>query len=65
MLKTGTAVGIALREQRICKGFLWRYSGVSKEQQFSEQPVVKICCKNVILKILPMQQKMPIFLHQL
>lgn len=46
MLTTGTAVGIALREQRICKGFLWRYSGVSKEQQFSEQPVVKICCKN-------------------
>lgn len=45
-LTTGTAVGIALREQRVCKGFLWRYSGVSKEEQFSEQPVIKICCKN-------------------
>lgn len=43
---TGTAVGIALRENRLCQGFLWRYSGVSKEEQFAEQPVVKICCKN-------------------
>lgn len=23
-----------------------RYSGVSKEEQFAEQPVVKVCCKN-------------------
>jgi len=45
-LTTGTAVGIALRENRQCQGFLWRYSGVSKEEQFAEQPVVKICCKN-------------------
>ncbi len=45
-LTTGTAVGIALRENRVCKGFLWRYSGVSKEEQFAEQPVIKICCKN-------------------
>ena len=43
-LTTGTAVGIALREKRVCKGFLWRYSGVSKEEQYSEQPVIKICC---------------------
>lgn len=43
-LTTGTAVGIALREKRVCQGFLWRYSGVSKEEQFNEQPVVKICC---------------------
>lgn len=41
-----TAVGIAVRENRVCQGFLWRYSGVSKEQQFAEQPVIKICCKN-------------------
>ena len=41
-LTTGTAVGTALRENRSCKGFLWRYTGVSKEQQFSEQPVIKI-----------------------
>ena len=45
-LTTGTAVGIALRENRTCKGFLWRYSGVSKEEQFAEQPVIKISCLN-------------------
>ena len=45
-LTTGTAVGIALRENRICKGFLWRYSGVSKEEQFAEQPVIKTSCLN-------------------
>jgi hypothetical protein len=43
-LTTGTAVGIALRESRVCGGFLWRYSGISKEEQFNEQPVIKICC---------------------
>jgi hypothetical protein len=45
-LTTGTAIGYAVREKRICKDFLWRYSGVSKEEQFAEQPVIKICCKN-------------------
>ena len=45
-LTTGTAIGIAVRENRMCQGFLWRYSGVSKEEQFAEQPVIKICCKN-------------------
>ncbi len=45
-LTTGTAIGYALRESRLCQGFLWRYSGVSKEEQFAEQPVIKICCKN-------------------
>jgi phage anti-repressor protein len=44
-LTTGTAVGIALRENRTCKGFMWRYTGISKEQQFAEQPVIKTCCK--------------------
>ncbi len=43
-LTTGTAIGIALREKRVCQGFLWRYSGVSKEDQFVCQPVVKVCC---------------------
>jgi hypothetical protein len=43
-LTTGTAIGIALREKRVCQGFLWRYTGFSKEQQFSEQAVVKVCC---------------------
>ena len=45
-LTTGTAIGTAIRESRLCKGFLWRYSGVSKEEQFAEQPVIKVCCKN-------------------
>ena len=45
-LTTGTAIGISLREKNLCKGFLWRYSGVSKEEQYSEQPIIKICCKN-------------------
>ena len=45
-LTTGVAVGIAVRENRQCQGFLWRYSGVSKEEQFAEQPVIKFCCKN-------------------
>jgi hypothetical protein len=47
-LTTGTAIGIALREKRQCKGFLWRYSGVSKEDQYSEQPVIKINCKTAV-----------------
>lgn len=45
-LTTGTAIGCAVRESRLCQGFLWRYSGVSKEEQFAEQPVIKFCCKN-------------------
>ena len=43
-LTTGTAIGIAVRESRVCQGFLWRYTGVSKEEQFNEQPVIKVCC---------------------
>jgi len=43
-LTTGTAVGIALREKRQCRGFLWKYTGISKEDQYSEQPVIKVCC---------------------
>lgn len=44
-IKSGSGIGIALRENRQCKGFLWRYTGISKEEQFEEQPVIKICCK--------------------
>jgi hypothetical protein len=43
-LTTGTAIGTALREKRVCKGFIWRYSGISKEDQYADQPVVKVCC---------------------
>jgi len=49
-LTTGTAVGIALREKRVCQGFLWRYAGISKEEQYNEQPVIKICCSTGIKK---------------
>ena len=43
-LTTGTAIGIALREKRQCQGFLWRYSGISQEDQYSDQPVIKVSC---------------------
>jgi hypothetical protein len=45
-LVTGTAIGIALRNKTLCKGFLWRYSGISHDDQFSDQPVIKICCNS-------------------
>jgi hypothetical protein len=41
---TGTAIGIANRTKRVCKGFRWRPTGVSKEQQYDDQPVIKVCC---------------------
>jgi hypothetical protein len=47
-LTTGTAIGIALREKRVCQGFLWRYAGISKEDQYSDQPVTKFNCKTGI-----------------
>jgi len=43
-LTTGTAIGYAVRGKKVCQGFLWRYSGISKEDQYSDQPVIKICC---------------------
>jgi len=43
-LTTGTAVGIALRNKTLCQSFLWRYSGISRDDQYSDQPVIKICC---------------------
>ena len=43
-LTTGSAIGQALREKRVCQGYLWRYSGISKEEQFNEQPIIKVCC---------------------
>ena len=41
---SGSAIGIARRTNRHCQGFLWKYSGISKEDQYSEQPVIKLCC---------------------
>ena len=43
-LTSGTAIGIALRNKTLCKGFIWRYAGISKDDQYSDQPVIKICC---------------------
>ena len=41
---SGQAIGISLREKRVCQGFLWRYTGISKEDQYLPQPVIKVCC---------------------
>lgn len=43
-LTTGTAIGIALRNKTLCRMFLWRYSGISRDDQYSDQPVIKVCC---------------------
>jgi phage anti-repressor protein len=43
-LTTGTAIGVALRNKSVCKGFLWRYSGISKEDQMADQKVIRIKC---------------------
>ena len=43
-LTTGTAIGVALRNKSICQGFAWRYSGISKEDQMLDQPVIRIKC---------------------
>jgi hypothetical protein len=45
-LTTGTAVGIALRNKSLCQGFLWRYSGISAEDQMKDQPVIRIKCES-------------------
>jgi hypothetical protein len=44
-LTTGNAIGVALRNKTICQGFVWRYSGISKEDQMLDQPVIRIQCK--------------------
>ena len=41
---TGSAVGIALRNKKLCKGFLFVYSGLTVDEQFLDQPVIKINC---------------------
>ena len=43
-LTTGTAIGVALRNKSLCQDFLWRYSGISKEDQMLDQPVVRTNC---------------------
>jgi hypothetical protein len=44
-LTTGTAIGVALRNKSLCKGYMWRYSGITNEDQMGDQPVTRICCK--------------------
>jgi hypothetical protein len=41
---TGTSVGIAIRNKSLCKGFLLRYAGISHDEQYKDQPVIKVCC---------------------
>jgi len=43
---TGSAIGIALRNKTLCKGYLFRYAGISDDDQMKDQPVIKICCSN-------------------
>ena len=43
---TGSAVGIALRNKKLCRGFIFRYAGISNEDQYKDQPVIKICCSD-------------------
>jgi hypothetical protein len=47
-LTSGSGIGISLRNHTLCKGFLWRYAGISQEDQYACQPVIKICCKTGI-----------------
>lgn len=44
-LTTGTAIGIALRNKSLSQGYMWRYSGISKDDQMKDQPVIRINCK--------------------
>ena len=43
-LTSGTAIGIALRNKKVCINYLWRYSNISAEDQYTDQPVIKVCC---------------------
>ena len=43
-LTTGTAIGVALRNKNVCQGYLWRYSGISADDQMQDQPVIRINC---------------------
>jgi hypothetical protein len=49
-LTTGTAIGIALRNKTLCRSFIWRYSGISRDDQYSDQPVFKVCCSTGVKK---------------
>ena len=40
------AIGIALRNKSLCNGYIFRYAGISLEDQMSDQPVIKVNCNN-------------------
>lgn len=41
---TGAAISSAVRNGTVTKGFAWRYANVSREDQYSDQPVIKVNC---------------------
>jgi phage anti-repressor protein len=41
---TGSAIGTALREKKPCQDQLFRYAGISREEQYADQPVTKVNC---------------------
>jgi hypothetical protein len=41
---SGEAVGIGLRNKSICQGFIWKYTGISHEDESTSQAVIKINC---------------------
>lgn len=43
---TGNTIGIALRNNTLAKGFVWKYVGVTLDQQLTAQKVVKVCCED-------------------
>ncbi len=43
---TGSAIGIALRNKTLSIGYKWCYSGISKDDQMKDQPVIRIKCCN-------------------
>jgi len=50
---SGSAVGIALRNKTLCRGYLFRYAGISNDDQMKDQPVIKICCSTGIKEYFP------------
>lgn len=41
---TGSGIGISLRNKTVGSGFIFRYAGISKEDQMQDQPVIRINC---------------------
>ncbi len=41
---SGSAIGIALRTRSLSSGYRWQYANFSPDEQFKDQPVVKVNC---------------------